>query len=100
MKNNISPTILYAQWPGVKDEDLMIETNQLGRIDYLVTYPKDHQFYNKPIFTKHQGWAVLEEIIKRDRNDILDATRFITSKGKEITLEKLFESLDGIEFRK
>jgi len=97
---DLSPTIFYAQWPGIKNEDLIVEMNQLGRIDYLRTYPKDHQFYNKAIFTKHQGWIVMEKLLEKGREDILEATNFFTSKGKKLTLEKLFESLNGIEFRK
>lgn len=96
----LSPTIYYAQWPGIKDEDLIVETNQLGRIDYLRTYPKDHMFYNKEIFTKHQGWVVMEKLLEKGREDILEATKFFSSKGKKYTLETLFKTLNDVEFRK
>jgi len=98
--SKLQPTIFYAQWPGIKDEDLIVETNQLGRIDYLRTYPKGHEFYNKAIFTKHQGWAIMETLMQKDRMDILEATKFFTSTGKNYTLEKLFAGLQNVEFRK
>jgi hypothetical protein len=100
MSKNLQPTIFYAQWPGVKDDDLIVETNQLGRIDYLKTYPKEHEFYNKAIFTKHQGWKIMETFISKNRTDILEATKFFTSTGKQYTLEKLFSSLQNVEFRR
>lgn len=90
MKNK--PVIYYAQWPGVKDEDLIMEVNQLGRLDYKYDKTK--------IFTKHQGWDVLEKFIELKREDILEATNFRTSDNKKFTLEKLFDSLNQVEFRK
>ena len=94
-------TIFYAQWPGIKEEDLIVETNQLGRIDYKRIYKNGSgEFSNQAIFTKLQGWTVMEQLIQRGREDILKHTKFISSNGKEYTLEKLLNGLDNIEFRK
>ena len=81
----------YSQWPGVKSDDLDLEINQLGKIDY---------YKNKPKFTPHQGWWILQEFINQNREDILNATKFISSDGKEFKLEKLLNDLQSIEFRK
>ena len=54
---NNKPIIYYAKWPGIKDEDLIVETNQLARIDY---------YKHKAKFTPLQGWYVLKEIIKQN----------------------------------
>ena len=42
----------------------------------------------------------MEQLIQRGREDILKHTKFISSNGKEYTLEKLLNGLDNIEFRK
>lgn len=98
---NYQTTIYYAQWPGIKEEDLIMESNQLGRLDVYKHYPKkDHQFHNKFIFTKHQGWNVMEALLAKGREDIIAATIFKNSKGKVYTLEKLFNTLQNVEFRK
>lgn len=86
----MKPIIYYAQWPGMSNEDLVMEINQLGRLDS----------YKKPIFTKHEGWFLLETLLKEEKHEIINATKFINSNGKVYSLEKLLDSLANVEFRK
>lgn len=97
---DLTPTIIYAVWPGVKKEDLIQEVNQLGRIDYPRKHLPDGKFTTRHVLTKHQGWTVMEALIEKGRMDILESTTFFSSKGKKMTLEQVLNSLDGVEVRK
>ena len=97
---DLTPTIIYAVWPGVKKDDLIQEVNQLGRIDYPRIPMHNGQFARKMVLTKHQGWTVMETLIEKGRMDILESTTFFSSKGRKMTLEQVLNSLEGVEVRK
>lgn len=93
----MKPTTIFAKWPGVADDDLILEANQLGRIDYIKT---DKGY--RHVFTRHYGWFVMEKMIAEGREDILNATKFISSSGKEYSIDALLDSFNknGTEFKK
>lgn len=99
MNEKLNPMTIYIQWPGHTPEDFINETNQLGQF----TYPKKDLgkglFSRRHIFTKLAGFVILEELIKKDRMDILQITKIISSSGREYSLEKFLNSLENIEIR-
>lgn len=97
--SELKPTTIYVLWPGSTKEDGINEVNQLGIFSYPKKKVKGDQYTTRHIFTKLAGWTIMEELIKKDRTDILEATKIISSTGKEYSFEKFLNSLENAEMR-
>lgn len=99
MNKKLTPTTIYVFWPGSTEEDAIREINQLGQFTYPKKHLQDNSITHRHVFTKYAGWTIMEELIRKDRTDILEATKIISSTGREYTFEKFLNSLENVEMQ-
>lgn len=90
---------MYVFWPGSTEEDAIREINQLGQFTYPRKYLPNNSITHRHVFTKFAGWTIMEELIKKNRTDILEETKIISSTGKEYSFEKFLNSLENVEMQ-
>ena len=92
----LKPTTIYVLWPGFAPEDCIVETNQLGTFQYPRKDLGNGLVTRDCIFYKSAGFTILEELIKRNRMDIINETKIFSSNGKKWTIEKFLNNLDSV----
>lgn len=97
--SKLTPTTIYVFWPGSTEEDAIREINQLGQFTYPKKDLQNNVITHRHVFTKSAGWTIMEELIRKERTDILEVTRIVSSKGKEYTIEKFLNSLENVEMQ-
>lgn len=86
---------MYVIWPGMTEEDSINEICQLGKFTYHKKKLGNGLFNTSCTFHRLQGFEILEELVSKDRLDILNATKIISNRGKIYTLEKFLNSLES-----
>lgn len=86
----------YILWPGHTEKDCDREINQIGVEDYQRKYTdKEKNFFHwETVFTKLEGYRLLERAIVEDRTTVLEKTRIFNSKGREFSIEQMFDRLN------
>lgn len=97
--SEVKPTTIYILWPGSSPDDCIVETHQLGTFQCPKKELGDGLFTRDYIFYKSAGYVILEELIRKDRMDIIKETKIFSSNGKPWTLEKFLNSLDSVKMK-
>lgn len=86
----------YILFPGDTEEDCEKEVNQVGIETYQRKYTdKEKNFYHiESVFIKLDGYRLLEKLIISERLDILKNTKIFSSKGKQFSIEQLFDRIN------
>lgn len=86
----------YILFPGDTEESCDREMNQIGLVHYRKKYLDKTKttFHRQEIFTKLEGYRRLERAIMKDRVDILEKTRIFNSKGKQFSIEEMFDRIN------
>lgn len=99
MKVDTKTDTIFAIWPGMTDEDSINEVCQLGKFTYFRKDLGNGLFTHIGTFYRLRGYAIMEELVSKDRMDILAKTKIISNRGKEYTLEKFLNSLTGFNVK-
>lgn len=97
---NSRTDIIYILWPGKTEEDCIYEICQLGQFSYPKKQLEDNKFTRKHVFTKLEGFSILEKVIAKERMDILEHSKIISNTGKKYTVEQFLTLLEnGVELK-
>jgi len=86
----------YILWKGNTEEDCDREMNQIGLEHYQRKYTdKGKNFFHlESVFTKLDGYRILEKAIMEERTDVLENARIFNSKGKRFSIEEMFDRIN------
>ncbi len=86
--------IYYILFPKDTEDDCIKDVNQLGTLSIKKKYVNGRFiFYKQHIFTKNDGFKVLEALINT-RPELLEKIRIIDSAGTHLTIEKFLTKLE------
>ena len=83
----------YVFYPGSTNDDLIYETHQLGIMSTPILNKDKFSQHRITIFRRSQGFYILQEIIKRNRIDILNQIKIKSSTGREYSIEKFLSNV-------
>jgi len=89
--------IIYVLYPGSTNEDLIYETHQLGIFSMPIVNKTEFAQHRISIFRRSQGFYILQEIINRNRIDILEKIQIKSSTGREYTVEKFLSDVSKVD---
>jgi len=86
----------YILWPGNTEEHCDREMNQIGIEHYQKKYLDKTKttFHLESVFTKLEGYRFLEKAIITERVDVLENIKIFSSKGKQFSIEQMFDRIN------
>lgn len=86
----MKPTEYYIFWS--RDQINPSETNLLGSVKYTKVR-LNHYVYNNMYFIKGFAWDIVNELIRRERHDILDNSIVLSSNNREYSFKNFVNHL-------
>jgi len=86
----------YILWRGDTEQDCDREINQVGIEHYRRKYTdkEKHFFHLEMMFTKLEGFRLLETAIVEEKLNVLENARIFNSKGKRFSIEEMFDRIN------
>lgn len=87
----------YILYPGSTNDELSYDTHQLGILSTPLMNKTKFTQHRITIFRRSQGFYILQEIINRNRVDILEKIEIKSSSGKAYSIEKFLATIGQVD---